>query len=117
MLTPSRCQNFSEFFLLAPNKLLQIFPLALFSDLAGFGCPKLEGEAWRSGRGGVNCRASYGAGVSWTTPRINTDAQRLIGPFLRGATENRPGDDGRGERKRWAAFSGTLDGERSGKRR
>lgn len=22
-----------------------------------------------------------GAGVSWTTPRINTDAQRLIGPF------------------------------------
>lgn len=39
----------------------------------------LSGTAVPLSRAGQAGR--LGAGVSWTTPRINTDAQRLIGPF------------------------------------
>lgn len=37
---------------------------------------RTAGPLSRAGQAG-----RLGAGVSWTTPRINTDAQRLIGPF------------------------------------
>lgn len=57
-------------------------------------CPFIRRNCGPPSRAGLARR--LGAGVSWTTPRINTRRPASHWPLLLGAVENRPRDDGEG---------------------